>query len=213
MREKSPSSLPHDSRLSNGANRSTRQGASFLILMFKINPRYRSLCDNVSPHHLTQNSRTKKFKVIYEGVRQPITRERIFGTAWPCQGETQIMPRLAGDCGLNGTREFTWGPSRGWVILRCADWSAVAVVATDVSESRPNVAERMRRDLSAYVSLRAVAMQPDDSFMHGYTGWPAAMNLHRHLHHTLWDFVLLTFWSSRVEFARTTFERKIILII
>jgi len=45
--------LPQDSRFSKGTNRSTRQGASFLILMFQVNPD----C-SVSLHHLTQNTTT-----------------------------------------------------------------------------------------------------------------------------------------------------------
>jgi len=45
--------LPQDSRFSKGTNRSTRQGASFLILMFEVNPDCR-----VSLHHLTQDTTT-----------------------------------------------------------------------------------------------------------------------------------------------------------
>lgn len=47
------SNLLQESRFSNGTSRSTRQGAPFLILMFKINPRCRlilsRLCDLTAP--------------------------------------------------------------------------------------------------------------------------------------------------------------------
>lgn len=68
-------------------------------------------------HKIQEN---KKFRKLFIGATTRRLRERALGTAWSssCERRIQIVPRLAGDCGLNGTREFTWGPSRGWVILR-----------------------------------------------------------------------------------------------
>jgi len=80
---------------------------------------------------------------------------------------TATVSRLAGDCELNGMREFTWGPVRGWVTARHADWPAVAVAAvTLVNRGRwfPNV-----RDVTASAyddSLRVPCRHDAASFFH-----------------------------------------------
>lgn len=184
------SNLLQESRFSNGTSRSTRQGAPFLILMFKITPRRRLILSRgrvTSPRHLTQNLVTDDPRAIKGTASRTRARDIFlsffffpFGGLPSLLGRevlTATAPRLAGDCGLNGTREFTWGPGRGWVTARRPDWPAVAVAAvTFVNRRRafPSV-----RDVTASVyddSLRVprgAAMRPVDSFMHRYTGWPA----------------------------------------
>lgn len=101
--------LLQELRFSSGTSRSTRQGASFLILMFKINP---GSADAVS--HLTIWHKINSPRVTGTPI---IRRSREFWHSLSPARErhgtyTRTLARLAGDCGLNGTREFTWGRGR-----------------------------------------------------------------------------------------------------
>jgi len=113
----------------------------------------------VSPHHLTQNvQRGGQSSIQGHANRRLVYKIYIYiyiffffqrSLLRFLERETLIItvPRLAGDCGLNGTREFTWGPVCRWVTTRHVDWAAVAVAAAPWRcESWPIIPERTRRD-------------------------------------------------------------------
>jgi len=166
--------LLQESRFSNGTSRSTRQGASFLILMFKINPgcRLSRPCDLTAPFdtELNETDNPRAARAHQSGARAEMYI--IFCRRSPLRllerkALTATVSRLAGDCELNGMREFTWGPVRGWVTARHANWPAVAVAAVTLvnrGRSFPNV-----RDVTASAyddSLRVPCRHDAASFFH-----------------------------------------------
>lgn len=94
----------------------------------------------------------------------------------------RMLARLAGDCELNGTREFNMRPRLRWVTGSHVDWPTAVVTTADVGESQPSVPESSRcnttlcdrtQESTILYACRTTAMQLVNSFMLGYTRWSA----------------------------------------